>query len=120
MTKPMKTNFDKVVEFNRKAGFDKSVSHCMRLVKEEYEEVVEAFKKWDEEQLAKELIDLLYVTYGMLYFMGIDADKLFDIVHENNLTKVVKGVIINSEGKVEKPEWYRPIDMSEVIEHVKL
>jgi predicted HAD superfamily Cof-like phosphohydrolase len=38
-------------------------------------------------ELAKELVDVLYVSYGFLHLLGVDADKAFAEVHASNMSK---------------------------------
>ncbi|WP_102125877.1 hypothetical protein [Deinococcus planocerae] len=64
--------------------------------------------------LAHELADLLYVTYGALDALGIDADAVFAEVHRANLSKA--GGPRRADGKQLKPEGWRPADVRGVIE----
>lgn len=64
----------------------------LRLVKEEAKEVQEELLKFiaqqgDRPALAKELADLVYVTYGTAAGFGIDLDEAIKRVHESNMTK---------------------------------
>lgn len=64
--------------------------------------------------LAHELADLLYVTYGALDALGIDADAVFAEVHRANLSKA--GGPRRADGKLLKPEGWQPADVRGVIE----
>lgn len=64
--------------------------------------------------LAHELADLLYVTYGALDALGIDADAVFAEVHRANLGKA--GGPRRADGKQLKPQGWRPADVRGVIE----
>lgn len=64
--------------------------------------------------LAHELADLLYVTYGALTTLGIDADAVFAEVHRANLGKL--GGPRRADGKWLKPGGWQPADVRGVIE----
>ena len=60
------------------------------LAREEIEEYIEGNSKKDLENVAKELMDILYVVYGTIIAHGLQdkADALFAEVHKSNMTKV--------------------------------
>jgi phosphoribosyl-ATP pyrophosphohydrolase len=60
----------------------------IRLIDEEYEEVVEAINWGDPALVAKELADLLYVVHGAAVAFGIPLDEVFNVVHTSNMSKV--------------------------------
>ena len=69
------------------------------------------------EHIAKELADLLYVTYGAAYALGIDIDRAFELVHQSNMSKLGEDgkPIVRRDGKVLKgPNYFEP-DLSETI-----
>lgn len=74
----------------------------------------EAVMPADLAPLAHELADLLYVTYGALDALGIDADAVFAEVHRANLAKA--GGPRRADGKLLKPEGWQPADVRGVIE----
>lgn len=81
-----------------------------KLMKEELEEFKNANTITDQ---VDALGDLLYVTFGTLVSMGIkDIDKIFDMIHEANLSKVFPDgtVHYNDYGKVVKPDTFIPPD----------
>lgn len=61
------------------------------LMAEELGEVVEAMEKGSVEQIAKELMDLIYVTIGTLVELGLHKKSfaLFSEVHRSNMSKAV-------------------------------
>ncbi len=85
----MKTNFEKVIEFNK--CFSHKVSETqyldifteepklvdlrLKLIKEEIEELNDALKVYDIVEIIDALSDILYVVYGMCAAFGIDIDK---------------------------------------------
>src|SRR5574338_519877 len=58
------------------------------LIEEEAYEVGDAMKEEDLAHIAKELADLLYVTYGAAIEYGINLDEVFDEVHRSNMSKL--------------------------------
>jgi NTP pyrophosphatase (non-canonical NTP hydrolase) len=65
-----------------------TVALRLRLIDEEFNEVVEAINWGDPPQIAKELADLLYVVHGTAVAFGIPLDEVFRIVHDSNMSKV--------------------------------
>ena len=98
------SNFSKVVDFNTQFGVlnsnvlvpkpnmltedPQTVEFCLKLIREEAKETEEAVKNKDFVETVDGLVDQLYVIYGMLARMGVDADKAFDLVHNNNMSKL--------------------------------
>lgn len=60
--------------------------------------------------LAKELVDVLHVTYGFLHLLGVDADAAFSEVHRSNMSKTP-----NPQGKAIKGPDYTPADMEQFV-----
>lgn len=99
------SNFQKVVNFNTQFGvledgielkpnvLEKDpamVEFCLKLIREEATETEEAVRNKDFVETVDGLVDQLYVIYGMLARIGVDADKAFAIVHDNNMSKLCK------------------------------
>lgn len=100
------SNFEKVVDFNVQFGvlesttlkpkldiFDKDpkqVEFCLKLIREEVKELEEAVKQKDYIEMVDALADIIYVVQGMGARVGIDMDKAFNLVHENNMSKLCK------------------------------
>jgi predicted HAD superfamily Cof-like phosphohydrolase len=85
----------------------------IRLIQEEFEEVKEAISTGDLSAVAKELADLLYVTYGTAVSYGIDMEPVFQEVHRSNLSKV--GGYKRADGKWVKPPTYSPADIDPIL-----
>jgi phosphoribosyl-ATP pyrophosphohydrolase len=100
------TSFEKVVDFNLNFGvlpspilvpkpeiFDKDpnqVEFCLKLIREEMKELEQAVKDKDFVETADALADILYVVYGMGARLGLGMDSIFDLVHDNNMSKLCK------------------------------
>ena len=59
------------------------------LMKEEVEEYMEGVKNGDLENIAKELVDILYGVYGTILEHGLQdkIDKIFEEVHRSHMSK---------------------------------
>ena len=134
----MLTNFEKVCEFNNAMGGAKDINTQLRLITEEFAElfveVPTAVYAMREEHrlpkdevaecvgaLAKEAVDLLYVTYGLLQLLDINADCAFSEVHESNMSKLGEDgkPIKREDGKILKGPNYSPVDPVELYETSK-
>lgn len=69
-------------------------------------------------ELAKELADLLYVTYGCALEFGIDLDAVFAKVHASNMSKLGEDgqAVRRDDGKILKGPNYRPVDYDTLLE----
>ncbi len=94
-----------------------------KLIEEESKEVLDELLNetdFNVYALAKELADLLYVTYGTINAYGLTSvmEDVFDEVHRSNMSKLGKNgkPIYRADGKVLKGENYSPADIEGVIE----
>jgi len=93
----------------------------VRIMHEEMMEVIAAiYKNEPIEDLAKELVDLIYVTLGTVGAYGLTDkfEEVFDAVHWSNMGKVGPDgkVHYNEYGKVIKPPGYKPPNIKEILE----
>lgn len=86
----------------------------VRLLEEEVSEFAEAAESGDLAHIAKELADILYVTYGAACAFGIDLELVFHEVHRSNMTKI--GGTKREDGKILKPATYSPANIHPIIE----
>lgn len=98
----VKTNFEKVLEFNKAFGvptnttiqhdiFDKDpklVEYRLSLIEEELQELKDAIKQKNMTETLDAIGDSLYVILGFSTAFGFDADKVFDLVHKSNMSKL--------------------------------
>lgn len=112
------SSFEKVVDFNLNFGvlqspvltpnpkvFDTDpnlVEFCMKLIREEMKELEQAVKEKDFVETVDALADLIYVINGMSCRIGVSMDAAFDLVHENNMSKLCK----TEEEAKESVEYY--------------
>lgn len=101
-----KTNFEKIVDFNTQFGVmasselipkpniikedPKTVEFCLKLIREEMKELEEAVVNDDFVEVIDALGDILYVVGGMSARLGVNLDKAFDLIHQNNMEKLCK------------------------------
>lgn len=101
------TPFEKVIDFNVQFGVlenaiiqpnpsivrestskSRTIENSMQLIREEVRELEDAVCAKDYIEIADALTDILYVVYGMGARLGIDLDKTFHLVHQNNMDKM--------------------------------
>lgn len=91
---------------------------CKRLIHEELDEL-EAENSHYKFNTLKEATDLLYVVLQYLNALvgSRRAMALFELVHNNNMSKVSEDGKLRkrADGKVLKPEKYRPISEEELM-----
>ena len=120
------TPSEAVREFHTKFGIPKahpsdiqSVNFRMRLIEEEFHEVMEAGAELPNDQLhlLKELADLTYVIYGTAEAFGWNLDEAVKRVHESNMSKLgVDGKpIYRKDGKVLKGPNYREPYLGDLV-----
>lgn len=72
----------------------------LKLIKEELKELTEAFEKDDLVEAYDACLDILYVTYGTLVELGLDAEPGFEEVQRSNMSKLGEdGKAIHSRGE---------------------
>ncbi len=121
------TNFQKVKTFMETFGQDVKSSPSFstekinelryNLIKEELDELKQAFENKDLLEVADALTDILYVTYGAGHAFGINLDRCFEEVQNSNMSKLgLDGKpIYNEAGKVMKgPNYFKP-DLNKFI-----
>lgn len=91
------------------------------LIMEEALEVKEELESQsvDKKKLAKEIADLLYVTFGTIISYGLQnhIEDVFDEVHRSNMSKLEDGKVLRREdGKILKGKDYTPADISSIFE----
>lgn len=78
--------------------------------------MAEATRRGDLVEIAHELADVVYATYGTAISYGIDLDAVLAEIHKANMTKLdADGRPIERDGKVQKSDQYRPPDVAGVI-----
>lgn len=76
----------------------------IKLIDEEYDELVEALNWGDRVHIAKELADLAYVVIGTAVSLGIPFNEVFSALQTSNMSKIgPDGTMkVRDDGKVLK------------------
>ena len=114
MVEAFHTKFEIVVQATPQDLNEETKELRVRLIQEEFDELKEAMASGNLAAVAKELADLLYVTYGTAVSYGIDMDPVFREVHRSNLSKI--GGYKRADGKWVKPPTYSPADIESIVE----
>ena len=96
---------------------DKTIQLRFDLIQEELNELEEAMKTKNLNEIADALTDILYVTYGAGYAYGINLDKCFKEVQRANMSKLGNDgkPIYNEKGKVMKGPSYTPPNLKPFV-----
>jgi len=85
-----------VEEFHERFGYPRATTPSLTdrlaqvrlsLIREETNELSDAWAEGDVVRVADALGDLLYVVYGTAVACGIDLEDVFEEVHRSNMTK---------------------------------
>lgn len=77
------------------------------LIKEEYQELTDAWMRRDLPETTDAILDLIYVLIGTLPALGIDPYPIWDAIHSANMAK--EGGGRRGDGKIMKPPgWFPP------------
>ena len=111
--------FANQLEFMQAAGQtagiynDAQLALYIDLMDEEFTEVVTSESL---ENFLKELADLVVVTIGAMYSAGANAQEVWDVVHQANMSKLTDGVLVKREdGKVLKGPNYKKADLRDIV-----
>lgn len=89
------------------------------LIREEAKEVDLAIQNEPLDNIAKELCDLLYVTYGTILTYGLQdkIEECFNEVHRSNMSKLGKNgkPQYREDGKLLKGDNYSPANIIRVL-----
>jgi predicted HAD superfamily Cof-like phosphohydrolase len=116
------TNYEMVREFHDKFGCFKrdflgNISSeektlRIRLMAEEFAELIAAMQLNDLPLVADALADLLYVVYGTATSYGVPMDAVFAEVHRSNMTKSNE---LDEGGKVTKGPNFELPELDEIL-----
>lgn len=110
-----------VTEFHRKLGSSapdrieilsqSAVQMCMRLMYEEFDELIDAMVDENPAKIAGECVDLLYTVYGTAVAYGLDLAPFWAAIHAANMQKEPNP----DGGKAIKPEGWKPANLAEIL-----
>ncbi len=88
-----------------------------KLINEEVEELFDAIKERNKQEILKELVDVVVVCVGMADTYGWDFDTAFKRVHESNMSKLDDDgrPLRREDGKVIKSKNYKPPYLSDLV-----
>ena len=89
----------------------------MKLITEEYGELLSGWLKGDLVEIADACADLIWVIQGLNHTLGIPQQKVWDEVARSNMSKISENgkVLKRVDGKVQKPETYSPPNIASII-----
>lgn len=88
----------------------------MKLVKEEFAELMHAWNEEDLIEIADACADLKWVIEGLEHSLGIPQQEVWDEVARSNMSKLVDGKLIKREdGKVLKPDTFVRPDLEKIL-----
>lgn len=89
----------------------------MALIDEEVEELRDALKRGDLVAAVDALADIQYVVAGAAVTWGVFLGPVLEEVHDSNMAKAPGGVVQKKpNGKILKPEGWRPPNIQGVLE----
>jgi len=88
-----------------------------RLLQEEFDEYLEGEENDDIVEISDALADMIYIIAGTALKYGIPLDEVFAEVQRSNMEKFPNGrAVIRPDGKILKPEGWKPPDIRAVLE----
>ena len=87
------------------------------LIQEEFKELMYAISNEDDDEVLKELCDLVYVCVGFAVTYGWSFDTAFNRVHKSNMSKLDKegNPLYREDGKVVKSDCYEPPKLMDLV-----
>ena len=87
------------------------------LIQEEFKELMYAISNEEDDEVLKELCDLVYVCVGFAVTYGWSFDTAFNRVHESNMSKLdAEGnPVYREDGKVVKSDCYKPPKLVDLV-----
>ncbi len=89
-----------------------------KLIDEEYQEFLEAFYTDDTAEEIDACFDMMWVIIGYMKSRGWDCENIWDEGAKSNLSKIDKAtgkVIKREDGKILKPEGWKPPDFAKFV-----
>jgi predicted HAD superfamily Cof-like phosphohydrolase len=98
-------------------GFGKQSDLYMKLITEEFQELLRAYIEQDLVGIADGCADLKWVVEGLENTLRLPKQSVWNEVARSNLSKISKNgkVLKREDGKVLKPESYSPPDIKSIV-----
>ena len=90
----------------------------MKLIQEEYTELMDAEAVSDDAEICDACFDLMWVIVGYMKSRGWDCENIWDEGAKSNLSKIDSAtgkVKKREDGKVLKPESWKPPDFAKFV-----
>jgi predicted HAD superfamily Cof-like phosphohydrolase len=90
----------------------------MKLIQEEYTELMDAEAVSDDAEICDACFDLMWVLVGYMKSRGWDCEDIWDEGAKSNLSKIDKvtmRVKKREDGKILKPEGWKPPDFAKFV-----
>ena len=90
----------------------------MKLIQEEYTELMDAEAVSDDAEICDACFDLMWVIVGYMKSRGWDCEEIWDEGAQSNLSKidpVTLRVKKRDDGKILKPEGWKPPDFAKFV-----
>lgn len=90
----------------------------MKLIQEEFSELMNAEAVSDDTEICDACFDLMWVIVGYMKSRGWDCENIWDEGAKSNLSKIDKAtckVIKREDGKILKPEGWKPPDFAKFV-----
>lgn len=90
----------------------------MKLIQEEYTELMDAEAVSDDAEICDACFDLMWVIVGYMKSRGWDCEEIWDEGAKSNLSKidpVTLRVNKREDGKILKPEGWKPPDFAKFV-----
>ena len=90
----------------------------MNLIREEYAELILAKNDSDDTEICDACFDLIWVIVGYMHSRGWNTEDIWDEGARSNISKIdpTTGKVIKREdGKILKPEGWKPPDFSKFV-----
>ena len=90
----------------------------MKLIQEEYTELMDAEAVSDDAEICDACFDLMWVIVGYMKSRGWDCENIWDEGAKSNLSKIDSAtgkVIKREDGKILKPEGWQPPNLKQYL-----
>lgn len=106
----------------KETGFGKQSNLYMVLIREEFDELMNAFFRGNLVDIADGCADLKWVIEGLEHTLQIPQQDVWNEVARSNLAKIddeTGKVLKRADGKVLKPEGWTPPDIKSILDKIK-
>lgn len=99
-------------------GFGNQSDLYLKLIKEEFKELTEAYKNKDIVEIADACADLKWVIEGLELTLNLPQQKVWDEVARSNISKIGSDgkVKRREDGKILKPDDWTPPNIKKILE----